>query len=213
MDRIGIVQHEQAGLAAAQITGGSSPIGERRACGRSGDVGKGTFRVEPDPAFGADAAHQVVEGIDGFQVEQTVGMSAGGPTANSDTGPVFLCRELPCQALNDFNRALSVQVLGQTDAPGNIFGSEGFQRRRAAPAGQPSNVHAGSLQTFGNNHVCQAEGQVAFPSGCYGHPLVGIGGCHGEPRVNVVKGAPLVSAFAVPEFPIPKAPTVGGNPG
>ncbi len=58
----------------------------------------------------ANAAHQEVEGVDGFQVEEPIALGSGGPAADGDAGPVR--RETAGKVLQELNRVAAGHLRG-----------------------------------------------------------------------------------------------------
>ena len=213
--RVGVMHHHQSRLAAANIIDNCRPV---RRTAHPGGVGKhshGTGRVESNSAAAARAAHQVVQGVDGHQVELAVGVGAGAVTAQSDAWAVV--GEVVSQVANLLcGRLAFVQLFGDSQQAGNIFRREGRKGRGSLPVGQGIHVHALGLHSFADDHVGQAQGQVALHARTDGQPLVGVGRRHGKAGVNMHQVTPAslgLAPVALAEFAVGRGQAGGTLPG
>ena len=151
VDRVRLMQQQQLGGAGPQAIDFGSPLGQGgRFSGRRRLI-QGAVGIEPDATLGAHASHQVVEGVDGLQVEQAVCVGPRRSSADGQAGAPT--GELPGQAADGVDASLVSDDLGEENLVGNDLGPEGFECRCSLAAGQGPDVHAICLQALGDDDV------------------------------------------------------------
>ena len=162
------------------------------------DSPRGGSGIHHDAARLADAAYEMVQGVDGVEGVEAVCLGRGGASAD---GEAF--------------RAVAGERLGHVD---DVFGfqtglsGDRFRRVRAqveAARGQSSGGVPVGLALV-DDHPGDGQGQRALRSRRRVQPPVGVGGGHREAGVDVHHRA--ADAVALSELPVAPAVAHGGDP-
>ena len=162
------------------------PGSEGAVRGPLGDLAQRRLRGEDDAALLTDAAHQVVEGVDGLQVEEAV--RVGGSRAAPQRQAWAVAREVPRQLFDVLGRDMV------RDPARDLCGGELLEGVGVAVG--ESGGGLGVSEPFGDDDVGDAEGQQPLGARVDVDPVVGVGRGHGEPGVDVDQPPALPVALA-----------------